>query len=337
MWKENWEFVLDFLHSKLKQWLEYLDSTKHMNNLWVEGQDIEDFKPHDTSSADGGYTSKKFPAYDLSDPAVVWLALSQLDKLITSIEKQPTIARAQADRVREVRQWFESHQAALSPEHIRSSIFKTFTIPKDDVILESISHSKAFVSSLTDGPQNTTTEIFESSLTPTEQRVRFEGPLQTRPTGRNAKQIMVFKRKINGNIPYIQSTDFAIIEAANTGIFEGSHDHASDAWKETLKLQRNRDLLTYEDPRLVALTLLASKLRLKYSLAGLSKLSVSGRHRTLKDVSSERLATALYDSGFYAPTTANDAPEGRFYWSSTTFETMSLLMGSLLESCREVL
>ncbi|KAG7006887.1 hypothetical protein G7Y79_00012g032230 [Physcia stellaris] len=308
-----------------------------MNNLWVEGQDTENLKPYDTSSADGGYISKDFPHYHLSDAAVVWLALSQLDKLITSIENQSTTAQAQADRVREVRQWFESHQATLSPEHIRSSIFKTFTIPKDDVIRESVSHSKAYVSSLTDGPQNTTAGIFESSLTPNEERIRFEGPLQSRSTGRNPKQIMVFERKINEYVPDIQSSDFHIIEAVNMGIFEGSHDHALDAWKETLKLQRDRDILTYEDPRQIALTLLASKLRLKYSLAGVPTLSVPGRYSRLEDVSSEKLITALYDSGFYAQTMVDDAPLDLSYWSSSTFETMSLLMGSLLEICREVL
>lgn len=335
VWMENWEFILDFLYSNLKQWLEYLDSTKHMNNLWVEDQDTENLKPYDTSSADGSYISKDFPQYHLSNAAVVWLALSQLDKLITSIENQST--PAQADRVREVRQWFESHQGTLNPEHIRSSMFKAFTIPKDDVILESISLSRVSVSSLTDGPQNTIAGIFESSLTPNEQRVRFEGPLQTRSIGRNAKQIMVFQRRVNGYVLDIQSSDFFIIEAANKGIFEGSHDDAHNAWKETLKLQRDQDILTYEEPRHVALTLLASKLRLSYSLAGMSTLSVSGRYRKLEDVSSERLATALHDSGFYAPTMMDDAPQDRFYWSSATFETMSLLMGSLLEICREVL
>lgn len=337
VWKENWEFILGFLHSKLKQWLEYLDSTKHMNNLWIEYQDTENFKPYDTSSVNGGYISKDFPYYDLSDAAIVWLALSQLDKLITSIENRSTNAPPQADRVREVRQWFKSHQGTLSPEHIRSCMFKTFTVPKDDVVPESVSHSKAYVGSLTDGPQNTTAGIFESSLTPNEQRVGFEGSLQTRATGRNEKQIMVFQRKINGNVPDIQSTDFFIIEAANTGMFEGSHNHAHNAWKETLKLQRDRDISTYEEPRHVALTRLASKLRLKYSLAGLSPLSVSGRYRRLEDVSSERLATALYDSGFYAPTMVDDALKDLFYWYSTTFEVMSLLMGSLSETCREVL
>lgn len=340
LWKENWEFILDFLHSNLKQWLEYLDSTKHMNNLWVEDQDTENLRPSDTSLADEDYISKDFPYYDLSDAAVVWLALSQLDKLITSIENQSTLAQVQADRireVREVRQWFKSHQNTLSPEQIRASMFKTFTIPKDDVILDSMSHSKVFASSLTDGPQNTTGGIFDSSLTPNEHRVRSEGSLQARSTARNAKQIMVFQRKINGYVSDIQSTDFPIIESANTGIFEGLQGHAHNAWKETLKLQRDRDILTFEDPRHLALILLASKLRLKYNLAKMSTLSVSGRYRRLEDVLSERLAIALYDSGFYAPTMVDDAPQDPVNWTSDSFETMSLLMSSLLEICREVL
>ena len=335
VWMEDWEFILDFLHSNLKQWLEYLDSTKHMNNLWVEDQDTEDLKPYDTSSVDGGYISKDFPQYHLSDAAVVWLALSQLDIVITSIENQST--PAQADRIREVRQWFESHHGTLNPEHIRSSMFKTFTIPKDDVILESISLNKVSVSSPTDGPQNTIAGISESSLTPNEQRVRFEGPLQTRSVGKSVKQVMVFRRRIYGYVLNIQSSEFFIIEAANKGIFEGSHDRAHNAWKETLKFQRDQDILAYEEPRHVALTLLASKLRLSYSLAGLSTLPVSGSYRKLEDAWSERLATALHDSGFYAPTMLDDAPQDLFYWSSATFETMSLLMGSLLEICREVL
>ena len=307
-----------------------------MNNLWVEEQDIENLKPSDTSSADGGYISKDFPHYDLSNAAEVWLALSQLDQLITSIENQSTHAQVQvqADRVREVRQWFKSHQATLSPEQIRSSMFKTFMIPKDDVILESMSHSKSFARSLTDEHQNTTAGIFDTSLTPNEQRVRFEGPLQARSTGRNVKKIMVFQRKINGSVPDLLSTDFPIIEAANMGLFEGSPDHAHNAWKETLKLQKDREILAYEESLHVALTLLASKSRLKYRL---STLSVSGRYIGLEDVLSERLATALLDSGFFAPTMVDDAPQDIFYGSSATFETMSLLMGSLFEFCREVL
>ena len=335
VWMKNWEFILDFLHPHLKQWLEYLDGTKHMNNLWIEDQNTENLNPYDTSSADGGYISEDFPQYHLSDAAVVWLALSQLDKLITSIENQST--PAQADRVREVRHWFESYHATLSPEHIRSSMFKTFTIPQDDVVFESISVSKVSVSSFTDGPQNTIAGVLESPLTPNEQRVRFEGPLQTRSIGRNSKRIMVFQRRIHGYVLNIQSSDFFIIEAASKGIFEGSHDHSHNAWKETLKLQRDKDILTYGEPRHVALTLLASKLRLSYSLAGLSTLAVSGRYRKLEDVWSERLVTALHDSGFYAPTMMDDGPQDLFYWSSASFETMSLLMGSLLEICREVL
>ena len=134
-WKEKWRFILELLQLKLEGWLSYLKSTQHMANLWVEREDMETFKPRDTSPRDGDYISRMYPHYHLSDAALLWLALLQLEKMIQLIEAEfagqsQSQSLAVESMVKDVRHCLVSYQKDLSLHKIRSNIIETFKVPK---------------------------------------------------------------------------------------------------------------------------------------------------------------------------------------------------------------
>lgn len=89
----------------------------------------------------------------------------------------------------------------------------------------------------------------------------------------------------------IKGHDSSTIEASILGIFEGSQDLGAAAWRETLKIQNEKDISNSADLRLIALILFAS--RFKYNLA-------SSHVEKIEDVLRDRLRNALNDSGFFA-------------------------------------
>ena len=335
-WEEEWEFVLEFLHLKLKEWLEYLESTMHMDNLWVEREDSQTFKLHDTSPGDGDYISKKYPHYTLSDSAVVWIALLQLEKLIGMIEERARpLTQPNADRresmAKDVRQWYDSHQDNLNVHKVRKNILKTYQVSRDEASPGSTSHAKASVGPTVVNPddsQSTPFGALDSLSMPLGQRASVGNSIRAVPASGQAKPIIILQRKIDEYTLETESTDFAIIEAAIMGIFESSQGQVQSAWRATLNVQKYRDVETFEEPRHVSLTLFAS--RFKYDLAR----AYGGK---FEEISLRRLRAALYDSGFFAQKIEEDKPGMMRSWSAITYETISLLIGSLLEPCREVL
>lgn len=79
-WHNKWKFGLELFHLKLRDWLLYLERNQHMANLWIERHDFESFKPYNSTSEDAVYIRRKYPHYYLSDAALIWLALSHVEK-----------------------------------------------------------------------------------------------------------------------------------------------------------------------------------------------------------------------------------------------------------------
>ena len=308
MWNEEWQFVLELLNLELDNWLSYLASNKHMASLWVEDEDVVSFNPYDSTSEDVSYILRTYPHYHLSDAALVCLALLYIEKMIQFIEDRfHTQILQDAEfterKVKYVRNSFAVHQGSLSLQNIQSSILKTFKVPKDRL--------PSGVPALA-GSQSTEARSFERSET-----------LKKRD-----EQIIVFQRVVNQCVLEIEPTDFATIEASILGIFEGPQGHVDAAWRETLKLQKEKDISTIQDPRQIALTMFASKLNCVLASSDAGKI---------EQVSKNMLQNALYDSGSFAQTIVEDALEPISYRKATTYETVSLLVGSLFKECREIL
>ncbi|KAL9610527.1 MAG: hypothetical protein Q9167_004765 [Letrouitia subvulpina] len=88
-WRVEWKFVLELLYEKLDQWLKQLTASQHMSNLWVDKEDYEWLTPyHDNISTNKEDFFRAFPQYHLSDSALVWLALSQLEQLMSTIQEE---------------------------------------------------------------------------------------------------------------------------------------------------------------------------------------------------------------------------------------------------------
>lgn len=310
-WNEEWQFILELLDLKLDHWLSYLTSNKHMANLWVEDEDVESFKPYNSTSEDVSHIRRTYPHYHLSDAALVWLALLYVEKMVQFIEDKfhtqtPQNAESIERKVKDVRQTFDASQGTLSLQQIRSSILETFKVPKRGLS----SSTSALLGSQT-------TEAWSS--------------VQAKAAEKRDQQVIAFQRTINESLLEIGPYDFATIEASILGIFEGSGDHAEAAWRETLKMQKGKDISTFEDPRQIALSMFASKFptRFKYDLA-------SSRAGKIEDAWTNRLQDALYDSGLFAQKIVEDAPEPMSEWRALTYETMSLLVGGLFKECREM-
>ena len=331
-WREDWTFVLELLHSKLDQWLNYLESSKHMNNLWVEKEHIEAFRPHDTSARDGESISREYPHYYLGDAMELWLALLQIERLIQSLEEQAKGSTQppmdnERTMVKEVRESFNAHQDTLSSRKIRSNILETFTVPVNEarssvqVTSEPIIAAPGGFSHPSIGGIIETPAIFRQS-------VKVGSSIQVGSENTRAKQAILLRRSIKEHDYNISCTDLAVIEAALLGFFHGPEDYVDVAWRKTMKMQKERDVLAFLDPRGVSLTLFAAKYKhfIGRSYAG-----------KLEEVLFGMLNTALYDSGLFTQTIVDSAPGPINSWSIGTYETMSLLLAALSEPCREVL
>ena len=332
-WREKWHFVLELTHLKLRNWLLYLERNQHMANLWIEDEDLESFKPYNSTSEDVGYIRRTYPHYNLSDAALVWLALLHVEKTIKMIEDN---VHAQALRdgdpigtmLKNVRQSFDASQGILSLQQIRSNILKTFKVPRIGLNAPLSASAGAKISRTVASSgrsdflvvQPSSTSAFSNS-----QATQAQSFAQVEAAKRRDQQVIVLQRTINQSMLEIEPWDFATIEASILGIFEGSQDHVQAAWRETLNIQKEKDVSSFEDPRQIALTIFA--FRFKYNLA-------CSRVGKTEDVAKDRLRHALYDSGFFAQTIVDDAPESMRDWTGYTYETMSLLIGGLFKECR---
>ncbi|KAL8823915.1 MAG: hypothetical protein Q9191_005448 [Dirinaria sp. TL-2023a] len=305
-WEEEWQFVLELLDSTLDGWLSYLKRNKHMGNLWVEDEDVGSFSPYDSISEDVSYVHRTYPHYRLSDAILVWLALLYIEKMIGFIEgKFDAEALQNVEsiewKVKNVRDSFETYQDTLSLQKVRSSIIETFRIPKDGL-------------------------FSSTSALPGSQGPEAQSLIGDQTAKKPDQQIIAFQRTVNLSILEIEPTDFPTIEASTLGFFEGSHDHVEFAWNESLRVQRERNISKFEDPRQIALTMFAARCN-----CGLA--SSAG---TIEQRSIDMLQRALYDSGSFAQTLVEDAMEPISYLKAFTYETMSLLAGSSFKECREI-
>ena len=335
-WNEKWKFVLELLHLKLGDWLSYLGENQHMANLWIEAEDFESFKPYNSVSKDVGYIRRFYPHYRLSDAALIWLALLHVGKAIEMLESKVQIQTAQnagstESQMKDIRQWFDTSQEVLSLQRIRSSILKTFKVPKRGANAPFSAGGKTGFgpTKINYGASEPDMMLdFSNSALPGFQATEALPFVRDEASKMRDQQVIVFHRTINDSTLEIEASDFAAIEASILGIFEGSQDHVGSAWRATLKLQEEKDISAVEDPRQIALTMFASRFR--YSLA-------SSRVGKLEDMSRNRLRDALYDSGFFSESVVEDTPGPMRAWNGMTYETMSLLIGGLFKECREIL
>ena len=335
-WKEEWKFVLELLHLKIDQWLSYLKSTQHMSNLWVEKEDVETFRPHNTTSRDGDDITKAYPRYELSDFALLWLALLQIEKMIELIEdelhaKSQKRSDSTDSMIKEVRQCFASYQDVLSLEKVRANVIKTFKISSQTASGQFAIGEKSSVSTVANYLNDPQSRFPHHYSGPTESKTQYKSTFQAGTASEQHQQFITVRRTIHQDFLDVQAADFATIEASVLGIFKGSEDQAEaeaeTAWRETLILQ-SQDITSFEDPRRLALTMFAS--HFKPSLTR----SVGRKDEA---VLRTRLATALYDSGIFASSVVRDTPRPIRDWSAVTFETASLLLAGLFKECREIL
>ena len=336
MWSEKWLFVLDLMHLKLRDWLLYLERNQHMANLWVEDEDLESFKPYNTTSEDVGYIRRTYPHYHLSDAALIWLALLHVEKTIKTIEDRfrtqtPRNADSIESMLKDIRQYFDASQGNLSLQQIQSNILKTFKVPRERI-------NAPFSAGESAGTHRTVANTGESDILAMQssspsvssgfQATEARLLSQAEAARKRDQQIIVFQRTINQSMLEIEPSDCATIEASILGIFEGSQGHVDAAWRDTLNLQKDKEISTIEDPRQLALIIFAC--RFKYNLA-------SSRVGKIEDVAKDRLQHALYDSGIFAQKIMENAPEPMRDWTAFTYETMSLLIGALFKDCRDIL
>lgn len=332
-WEEKWVFVLELLHLRMDGWLSYLKSTQHMANLWVEKEDQETFRPHDTTPGDGEQISKMYPQYHLSDFALLWLALLHLEKLIKLIEykfkgQREAPAESLVRMLERVQQSFAYYQDSLSLDKLRSNVMKTFQVSSSTFNTDFPIDGQDSLGSMPRASQASVIRSTGSPSTPTEQSTTSRKFDQDGHVNESNQQVIIFQRTINQYVLDIQPTEFATIEAAILGMFEQSGEEVEAAWRETLKLQKDKEISTFDDPRRIALSLFA--LRFDYDLAN----SSGGRN---EHAMRRRLTAALYDSGMFARTIIGNTPEPMRGWSDANHETLSLMVGGLFQGCRDIM
>ncbi|KAL8850495.1 MAG: hypothetical protein Q9221_004543 [Calogaya cf. arnoldii] len=309
-WHADWDFVLDLLHSKLEGWLVYLACSRHMDNLWVEQHGYEALRPYDTISADYAGPYHLFPEYQLSDFTMLWLALQQIDHLITSLGNNSDMHSREADdpvkyKYKGVRQAFEESQKSLGSQKIRSCVLKTFVISTQGGRTQATADGKA-INYPEANEFNTAPNTVPTDVSPTGDDLDSLGSFQA---SKVARKILAYRRTVSEYGFVVQSTDISTIEAAIAGFFDDSDEHVVSAWQENLKLQRGLSITSFEDPGRVALTLFAAKFG--YSLGNAQVANIE------KECLS-RLTIALYDSGVFAQTIVDDAPESMRSWVSSS-------------------
>ncbi|KAL8703035.1 MAG: hypothetical protein Q9201_003781 [Fulgogasparrea decipioides] len=332
VWSTGLEFVLDMLHSRLHKWLSYLQSTQHMSNLWVERQDLVILNPYDSISSNSDSSYKWCPRYHLSDFTALWLALKQLGELIDSIERLRLGMQEEESvrsRLNEVRQTFDDYQQSFNIHDLRSNILTTFLVPKQgEVTSQSITNEKVITISkatgLGEAPAFRSLGTSDVSRLPNTTGTKLESPDHLTASGTN-QAIIASRRTINDYIFMIQPEDITTIEAATASFFENSRDHVYFAWQETLNVHKDMDIASFQDPRQIALTLFAAQVN--------CVLTRSSK-REIADQSPGRLLLALYDSGAFAQKIVGDAPQPMRSWSAVSYETLSILMGTLFAECR---
>ncbi|KAL9606640.1 MAG: hypothetical protein Q9179_000162 [Wetmoreana sp. 5 TL-2023] len=331
-WSDEWELVLSLLKARLDPWLSYLRSTQHMGNLWVEKQGNETLMLFDTINHYSGSSYRMFPQYHLSDFAMLWLALRQLETVLELIEGNTDFNNGQHDDYRkmlvDVKQTFEDHLKKLSILKIQSNVLKTFRVSKQDPTLRFVADQKPAIRRVED--ESAKSWIPGSPDSPhylDVPRMTLEPSPQDHRTSELDLQFIALQRSISEYVLEIQATDLVTVEAATVGFFKDSRDQLNLAWRETLKLHRDWFIPDIQDPRQIALTLFAAKFD--------SVISKHPEHE-IEDLCCTRLMTALYDSGAFAQKLIEDMPQPSRSHSVVSFEIMSILVGCKFKKCAPI-
>ncbi|KAL8650022.1 MAG: hypothetical protein Q9210_004072 [Variospora velana] len=332
-WSHEWEFALKQLHSKLDAWLLYLRNSQHMGNLWVERHKSVDLQPYDTIASDSVRISKMIPEYRLSDFAMLWLVMKALKRLIDLIGiKGEMSGRLEEDPVRyqfnQVRRTLEDYQDTLGHDVIRSNILKTF-IPKSDLSSEYRPGRKA-VKDPKGNTLNTTLPLAQAGASkgapPLDDPVtETANTLPDAQVGEPHRQALILIRAVDELVFTVQPGDLAVLEATSAAFFTGLDAQIWTAWQETVSPPHEQYVRGLQDPRQIALTLLAAKC---------GYISVGSSEEAIEQVCCDRLAIALDDAGQITDSIAENDPVN---WSVANYEPMSVLLGGLFEECRLLL
>ena len=330
-WKEDWKFVLELLHGRLSQWLNYLASTQHMSNLWTERIDIQSETPEHDNIANGRQILRAFPQYRLSDFALLWLCFLQLEQLVETIHELCASIDRSDDRtkgmIQDVRKSLESVPKTISRQELQSNLLKTFKVSKETLFPRSASAEKNTIGSGTDIRNKAPNGVQAASSADYLNTVgQSMGGQQISLSGVDSQEnsSVVFQRTIHNYNLEIQSSDMAVLEASIHGLFERSTGVVEASWHESLKLQQNVDPQKFKEPLYAALVLWAFRLKIY-----IARSSEDETQETLHQM----LSAALYDSGVFARLVTEEGPETMKSWTALTYEILSLYLGSRFDQC----
>lgn len=313
-WDTEWLFVSKLLHGSLKQWLLYLESSRHMANLWIENDDMQAFKPSSSTSDNVGEINLRYPRYRLSEATLVWLALLHTERMIQLIEERSLQMAHLPDnsqsKIKDIRQDFDLFKDTFGIQSLRSKILSIFKVPKRELTALYVADDKQSVRYAIPTKHESETQV------------------QADVVVKRQKEVIAFQRSIKESLLNIEPRDFDALEASLLGFFEGSRDGVKAAWRESLSLQKDLDISDCDEATQLALIMFAAKS--KCNLA-------SSRTGRIEDASKSRLRYALYDSGFFAHVIVDDVPQSMSQWTTSTYPTACLLLASLSKACREIL
>ena len=313
-WDTEWLFILKLLHGSLKRWLLYLESSQHMANLWIENEDMQAFKPSSSTSDNVGEINLLYPRYRLSEATLLWLALLHIERMIHLIEERSMqMAQLPDDSqsmIKDIRQDFDIFKETFGLRSIRSKILSTFKVPKRELNAIYVADDKESVRYAIPTKHESETQV------------------QADVVVKRQQEVIAFQRSIKESLLSIEPRDLDALEASLLGFFEGSHDGVKAAWRESLSMQKDLEISDCDEATQLALIMFGAKF--KYNLA-------SSRNGRIEDVSKSRLRYALYDSGFFAHTIVDDVPQSMSQWTTSTYPTSCLLLGSLSKACRDIL
>ena len=345
-WQDEWEFVLELLHSKLSGWLQYLTDTQHLSHLWIESYDFVKSKPRDTGVRDAEYIDHKYPTYDLADFELLWLALIQTENLIKDIEESHDLAKQQLKKslapvikkyldymINDVRRSWDTFQEKISIQTIQNNIHKTFKTSVRDLTTRTITEMKSPVESLkpsSDGFKTSSPVRAEKRMVRLSEQNAYRKDQAVGPLAEDTSHaVIAFDRSITEYGLELPISTIPI-EAAMKGFFKGQDDRIETAWQNTLKMQSSRQTGSIRKPLETAFVLWAAKAGLK-----LINDPTGVDHEKLQ----QTLRTSIYQSGLFADVreVEEDKSMSRYDlrdWSVETYKVTSFLLGVLYEECR---
>ena len=330
--------MLQLLRDHLDQWLINLVATQHMSNLWVESIDFESSTLyHDNISIGDSDVSKAFPQYHLSDAALLWLALLQLEQLVEIIQESTSTMTESFDdnvksMIREVLKVVDSIPNQINRQNLQSNILRTFKVSKRDMSSRFTDAEKKIAGSRTVTSYNSSDEVEEASpvdhVDSEKQRWGAERRGHLGVASHQNSSIIVYRRTIHSYTLEIQASDMAVIEASMHGLFQRSDNIIEPSWQESLEVQENTDIQAFNESRHMALVLWTSKLNVSKARSNGDNVQVALH---------QKLSATLYDSGVFADSFIEDGPGHMKTWSARTYEALSLYLGSRFENCMMVL